>query len=82
MSEPQVVIAKTETSVGLALLLTLLFGPLGMLYSTVTGGLVMIVVTIVVGMFTFGIGLILLWPIYLIWGAMAAHNYNQSLRQS
>jgi hypothetical protein len=82
MSEPQVVIAKTEKSVGLALLLTLLFGPLGMLYSTVTGGLVMIVVTIVVGMFTFGIGLILLWPIYLIWGAMAAHNYNQSLRQS
>jgi hypothetical protein len=68
--------------VGLSLLLTLLFGPLGMLYSTVTGGLVMIVVTIVVGMFTFGIGLILLWPIYLIWGAMAAHNYNQSLRQS
>ena len=82
MPDSQVVVAKTEKNVGIALLLTFLFGPLGMLYSTVTGGLVMIAVTFVVGIFTFGLGLIFLWPIYLVWGAMAAHNYNQSLRQS
>lgn len=36
-----------EKSVGIAFLLTFLFGPLGMLYSTVTGALVLIAVTVV-----------------------------------
>ncbi|MDA8959766.1 hypothetical protein N9F93_01010 [bacterium] len=82
MSNPQIVIAKTEKSVGISLILTLLFGPLGMLYSTVMGGLVMIAVTILVGLFTFGFGLVFLWPVYLIWGALAASSHNQKLHAS
>ena len=82
MSQPQVIITKSEKSVGISLLLTFLFGPLGMLYSTVVGGLIMIVVTFLVGLFTLGLGLIITWPICLIWGAMAVSSHNQRLRAS
>lgn len=64
-------------SVGIAILLTVLFGPLGMLYSTVPGALIMIVVSIVLGFFTLGLSLMLTWPISIVWGAMAASAHNQ-----
>ncbi len=71
-----VVLAVAPKSVVLSLVLTFLFGPLGMLYSTVPGGLIMIVASLVVALFTFGIGLFVTWPICIIWGAIAASNYN------
>ena len=71
-----VVVAETK-SVGVAILLTLLFGPLGMLYSTISGALVMIVVSIILGFFTLGFSLLLTWPVSVIWGAMAASAHNQ-----
>ena len=58
-------------SVGLAILLAVLFGPLGMLYATVVGALVMIVVTFLVALFTVGLGLVLTWPICILWAALA-----------
>ena len=42
-----VIVNQPRKSVIVALLLTLLFGPLGMLYSTVTGGIVMLVLTFI-----------------------------------
>jgi len=73
------VIVKSTKSVGVALLLTFFFGPLGMFYSTITGAIVMIVVTIVVLIFTFGFGALVTWPVCMIWGAIAASNYNKKL---
>lgn len=64
-------------SVGVAILLTFFFGPLGMLYSTVSGALIMIVVSVVLGFFTLGFSLFLTWPISIAWGAMAASSHNQ-----
>ena len=61
-------------SVAVAIVLTIFFGPLGMFYSTVEGALIMCVVTFF-SMFT-GIGLLIAWPACVIWGAMAAENYN------
>jgi hypothetical protein len=66
-------------SVGVALLLTFFFGPLGMLYSTVTGALVMIVVSIVLGVFTLGFSFLVTWPVCMIWGTMAASTHNQKV---
>jgi hypothetical protein len=77
--EPQHVIVTSPKSIGLALVLTFFFGPLGMLYSTTTGGIVMFIVTIVVGIFTVGIGLFVTWPICMIWAAVAASNSNKKL---
>ena len=66
-------------SVGASLVLTFLFGPLGMFYSTVVGAIIMLVLYIVVGIITLGLGLIVLHPIAMIWGAVAVSNYNKKV---
>ena len=68
-----VIIHQKDKSVGLALLLTFFFGPLGMLYTTVVGALVMFVVNVVLWLIPGGFLLNLLaWPVQLIWAASAA----------
>jgi hypothetical protein len=75
---PQVVVTATK-SLGIAILLTALFGPLGMFYSTIPGAITMLIVSLVIGLVTFGFGLFLTWPVCVIWGAMAAKAYNEKL---
>jgi len=65
-------ITRERKSVGTALLLTVLFGPFGMFYSTVAGGLVMTLVTFPLAICTFGVSLLVTWPICLAWAAWAA----------
>jgi hypothetical protein len=75
----QVVIVGAPKSVGISILLTVLFGPLGMLYSTVPGGVIMMVVSLIVAVVTFAVGLFVTWPICVVWGAMAASAHNKKL---
>lgn len=77
--QPQVIIAKSPKSVGIALILTLLFGPLGLLYSTVKGGLILIVVGAVLGILTLGMAFIVVWPISIVWSYFAVKKYNEAL---
>ncbi len=63
-----------DKSVGAALVLTFLFGPFGLLYASVAGGLLMLAVAFVAGVLTLGIGLLLVWPVTMVWGAIAASN--------
>jgi hypothetical protein len=77
LNSAPVIIVREVRSVGIALLLTFLFGPLGMLYSTISGALIMIVVSVVLGIFTLGLSLFVTWPISMVWGAMAASSHNQ-----
>lgn len=74
-----VTIALSPKSVGIAIILTVLFGPLGMFYSTVSGAVIMLVVTFIAVFVTFGLGILVTWPICIIWGAMAASEYNKKL---
>ena len=74
-----VVITRSTKSVGIGLLLTFLFGPIGMLYATIWGGLLMMVVNLAVGIATFGIGLLFTWPIQLIWVTLSIRSYNKKL---
>lgn len=76
---PQVMVVKPVKSVGIAILLTVLFGPLGMLYSTIVGAIIMIILTVLVGALTVGIGLIITWPICILWGALSASAYNRKI---
>ena len=69
-------------SVGISILLTFFFGPLGIFYSSIVGGAVMLVLSIIVAIFTFGFGLFITWPICILWGALAAKNYNERLLAS
>lgn len=64
---------------GISIALTLFFGPLGMFYSTIAGAIIMIIVDIVVGILTFGIGLLVTWIIQVIWAAIATSSYNKKL---
>lgn len=61
----------------LALVLTVFFGPFGMLYSTVPGAIIMLVAYVAIGIPTLGWGLAVLHPIAIIWGVWAAHRTNQ-----
>ncbi|MBU1171762.1 MAG: hypothetical protein KKD44_19590 [Proteobacteria bacterium] len=76
---PQHIIVSSPKSMGISLILTFLFGPLGMLYSTILGGIIMMVVTFVVGLITLGFGVLITWPICMIWGAIAVSSSNKQL---
>jgi hypothetical protein len=75
----QVVIMAAPKSMGIAIILSALFGPLGMLYATVPGGLIMMVICFVVGLFTLGLGALLLWPVCIAWTAVAVSSHNKRL---
>ena len=60
-----------------SLVLTFFFGPFGMLYSTVSGALIMLALYVALGIPTLGWARAGLHPIAMIWGAWAAHNANQ-----
>jgi hypothetical protein len=66
-------------SVGIAIILATLLGPLGMFYSTVCGALAMMVISLIVALFTYGLGLLITWPICILWAAAAASSYNEKL---
>jgi hypothetical protein len=73
---PAVVHVHTK-SVGLAIVLTFFFGPIGMLYSTIAGAAVMFVINIAALLLTAGIGLIVTWPIGIVWSTLAAMSHNK-----
>lgn len=77
VTQTMAVNVSSSKSVGVAVLLAFFFGPLGMLYSTVLGAVVMFFVNLVVGIPTYGFGLLLTWPGCVIWAAIAANNHNQ-----
>ena len=84
-SRTQTVVVAAPKSVGIAVILTALLGPLGMFYSTVLGGIVMLVATVFLAVITFfvgGLGALLAWPICIIWGAIAASSYNKNLTKN
>ncbi len=81
-SPGQVTVVTSTKNMGVSIILTVLFGPLGMLYSTIVGGIVMGILSLIVGIFTAGIGLIITWPICIIWAAISTSNYNKNLMAS
>lgn len=74
-----IIFLAQKKSMGVALILSFLFGPLGLLYSSVVGGVVMIVVSLLVALVTLGFGLIITWPICMIWAAVATNSHNKKL---
>ena len=77
----KVVVIQNRKSPVLAGILAFLFGPLGMLYSTVMGALVMFIISLIVAFFTGGLGLLITIPIGVIWAIIAANNHNKKIQQ-
>lgn len=80
-SQRIVVVSSGEKSMVASILLSLVFGPLGLLYASVTGGIVMLLVSVVVAIFTLGIGLLITFPICIIWAVIATNTYNENVRK-
>jgi hypothetical protein len=76
-NQPQIIV--TQKSMGVTILLTIFFGPLGMFYSTIVGGIVMLILSGIVAVFTLGLGLFITWPICIIWAAIATNSHNKNL---
>lgn len=73
--QPQIVYVKpAPKSVGLAVFLAFMFGPLGMLYSTIPGAIVMFIVSVFLIFGTAGLGLFLSLPVCMFWAGIAASN--------
>ncbi len=85
--QPQMVVAQAPKNMILALLLAALFGPLGLLYATIPGGLIMlcvfIVLLVILTIFTLGLGFFLPFfivsPTCVLWAYMATEKYNERL---
>lgn len=78
----QIVVVGAQKSLGASILLTLFFGPLGLMYSTLTGGLIMLVLSVIIGIFTLGFGLIFTQIICVIWGIVAVNSHNSKMMGS
>ena len=76
---PRVIVVQSTKNPGTAALLGCLFGPIGLLYATTKGALIMFAVNLVVGILTLGFGLFLTWPICGLWGYKAAKAENEKL---
>ena len=60
-------------------LLTLFFGPFGLLYPSVIATLTLIFVGILVGLLTLGLGAIVVWPVSIFVGFFTVHRWNNKL---
>lgn len=78
-STQTVIVTKAAKSMGIAIILAVLLGPLGLFYSTIIGGIVMAIVSLVVGFLTVGFGLLLTWPICVLWAAVAVGMHNKRI---
>ena len=86
-TKPQIIVAHYTKSVGISILLTLLFGSVGLFYSTISGGLIMtllfspgIIILLFTGHFlSAGLLALLYYPICVIWGMRAVATYNHKL---
>lgn len=72
----QVVLVGRSKSVGLAFLLAFFLGPLGLLYASVMGGILMFFISLVLFVFLPIIGAVIAWVICIIWAVSAANAAN------
>ncbi len=66
-------------SVGVALLFCAILGPVGVLYSSMTGGVVMILLGLIVLRAKLIGPIILVWLISCVWGVGATNRFNKKI---
>lgn len=73
------VIVAQKKGMGVALILSILFGPLGLLYASVLGGILLMILAVVGGFFTLGVGAIVAWVLSPIWAIFAVLGHNRKV---
>jgi tRNA_anti-like len=69
-------------SIALALVLAAFFGPFGLLYSSPVWAIILLILSIPIGVATFGIGLAVVWFVGLFISIIGAQAHNDRLRLS
>ena len=82
VAPPATVMYGAPKSIGLALVLTFFFGPLGLFYASVAGGFVMLFGGILIAIATGGVAGVFVWIGSMVWAAIAVNNYNTALAVS
>lgn len=78
----RVVVVGKSKSVGTAFLLAFFFGPLGLLYASMLGGIVMFIATLILFFLLPVVGAILAWIGCVIWAVVAANRANDALQKA
>jgi len=65
-----------------ALLFSVFLGPVGLLYASVRGGILMVVIAFVVMSSRYPVPIILMWILCCIWSVLATNRYNQKILQA
>lgn len=79
-------VSKSPKSVAIAILLTFTFGPVGLFYASITGGLVMTFTPIFWLLFGWSLGLLTIcaltfWLISMIWAVISVSSYNREIEE-
>lgn len=75
-----VIIEKREKSIVLAILFSLVLGPIGITYSSLPGSVIMFMCCLISLQFISGTGLITVWSLGIIWSVIATILYNKKQR--
>jgi len=84
MQQPGYIFVNPYKNLWAVILLTLFFGPIGLLYATFIGSICMLIVTAILFFIPLkgsGLLIILLWIICIYWGAYSVNRYNKKLMQ-
>ena len=82
----QYIVMKSPKSLGIGLILTFFFGPIGLFYATISGAVIMLIIDAifaVIGFITAGISLVVTAPLVnlvcMIWAYVKINSYNKDL---
>ena len=82
----QYVVMRSPKSIGIGLILTFFFGPIGLFYATISGAIIMLIIDAifaVIGFLTLGYSLIVTAPLVnlvcMVWAYVKINSYNKAL---
>lgn len=70
---------KPLKSIAITLLFAVFLGPVGLLYASLTGGIIMIILGFIVVSVKYIVPIVLVWLISCIWSVAAANRYNNKI---
>ncbi|MEE4248392.1 MAG: hypothetical protein V2I33_23655 [Kangiellaceae bacterium] len=81
---PEVTVVQLDRakSVFAAVVLAFLFGPLGLLYASIPGGIIMTILALITLPLTAFFAALVIWPICMIWAVVAALRSKSKLRKA
>jgi hypothetical protein len=71
------IVSGKSKSLGIAVALAILFGPAGLLYASIAGGIIMFILAIIVFLILPLIALFLVWVGCIVWAITAVQRANQ-----